>query len=123
MKTRYKIRFHLAKGKNFMKWQIKSADGVEYINPKEFSLHLEGVTLKNRKATAERINSGSNKSVCAWMLVDSYRVTKTYKTSMLGDELRYNPRIAPHWLLNGEDADGMNIDKLTSNNNKLYLNN
>ena len=119
---RYKIRFHLAKGKNFMQWQIKSADKVEYINPKEFSLHLEGVTLKNRKTTAERINNGSNKSVCAWMLVDSYRVTKTYKTSMLGDELRYNPRVAPHWLLNGEDADGMNIDKLTSNNNKLYLN-
>ena len=107
-----------------MKWQIKSADGVvEYINPKDFSLHLEGVTLKNSKSTAERIKSGSNKTVCAWMLVDGYRVTKTYKASMLGDELRYNPRVAPHWLLNGKDADGMRINKLVSNNNKLYLNN
>ena len=32
----YKIRFHLAKGENFMKWQIKAPDLVRYVDPAEF---------------------------------------------------------------------------------------
>ena len=48
----YKIRFHLAKGVNFMKWQIKDTKSGEviYISPKYYSLHFEGVTLKNSKS-------------------------------------------------------------------------
>lgn len=113
----YKIRFHLAKGVNFMKWQIKDTKSGEviYISPKYYSLHFEGVTLKNSKSTA-------NKRVCAWLLVDTYSVSRTYKVSALGDELKYNPRVAPHWVLNGDDVDGSHINSITTVNNKLYLN-
>ena len=120
----YKIRFHLAKGVNFMKWQIKDTKSGEviYISPKDYSLHFEGVTLKNSKSTANKIKQGSNKTVCAWLLVDTYSVSRTYKVSALGDELRYNPRVAPHWVLNGDDVDGSYINSITTVNNKLYLN-
>ena len=72
----YKIRFHLAKGVNFMKWQIKDTKSGEviYISPKDYSLHFEGVTLKNSKSTANRIKQGSNKTVCA---AQKYRLPRS----------------------------------------------
>ena len=106
----YKVRFHLAKGQNFMKWQIKSSTNTFYIDPEFFDIRLKGVTLKNQKGTATKINEGANKTVCAWMVVDDYIVlpSSNKDESKDYDRLQYNPRNNPFW-----NMDGVNIDNNT----------
>ena len=102
----YKVRFHLAKGPNFMHWQVKSCEGeVQYFDPDKFSLQMYECVLKSAKATATKINQGANKSVCAWIECEDF--VAVFKKDMdLFDIIRYNPRKAPHWCdEHGDDID------------------
>ena len=125
---RYKVRFHLAQGVNFMKWQIKdTADGhVSYYYPSKASLRLKNCKLVNRPTTAQRIHDGAHKTVCAWIECESVeaeipkRVTKGFKLS-------YNPRVKPNWELqnqdsmwHGENIDGKEFGEILSSNRSLY---
>ena len=108
----YLIRFHLAKGSNFMKWQVKNQDDktVSYYDPDAVSLCLENVVLCNQSGTAKKINKGANKTVCAWMRCNSVKIMSVYSDEISDNlKLRYNPRIAPYW----RDVHGDDIDKTT----------
>ena len=69
MERIYQVRFHLAKGENFMKWQVKDLSNgeVNYYDPSEYQLVMYDSVLKNQKTTAKKINCGANKTVCAWI--------------------------------------------------------
>jgi hypothetical protein len=76
----YKIRFHLARGDNFMKWQVRSTDGnvVEYYRPEK-----------------------ECKTVCAWIECDDFQVLGQpdfVKPNVNDFYVRFNPRHNPNWV-------------------------
>jgi hypothetical protein len=120
--TRIEVRFHLAQGKNFMKWQVKYPDRKpEYYDPKEFQLVLGGCTLKNNRKTAEKIFAGAHKTVCAKVLCDHIAIYKAGVVSVEGlPQIKYNPRVRPNWMWDEEVMDGCDLHRLISDTNKLY---
>jgi hypothetical protein len=106
--TKTKVRFHLAQGPNFKKWQVRCGESVEYYDPFMVSLQMKVCKLRNQPATAEKIFAGDNKTVCAWIECDEVVVLPA---SLEGrpkeaEYLYYNPKKKPYW----HDQDGNNKD-------------
>jgi hypothetical protein len=59
----YKVRFHLARGENFRKWQVLHNGKREYYDPESVSLVMEGCRLHNNPRVARIINA--QRSQCA----------------------------------------------------------
>jgi hypothetical protein len=121
----YKVRFHLAKGKNYMHWQVLDTDTNErrYYNPNKYQLVLYGCYLHNNKKTAQKIFDGANKSVCAWVQCEEV-IVSTITDDEVGDMLQYNPRDIPFWTnIKGEDLDKTEYKIIKSVKNKLYVQN
>ena len=121
MKTSYKIRFHLARGENYMKWQIRTKGSVEYVDPRAFSLLIFGATLKNRVSVAKKINDGANKSVCAWIDAKGFQKCSQSSVDLLGKELRYNPRVQPNWVCGNDNFDRIFFERVITNGNKIFI--
>ena len=113
-----KVRFNLGRGKNYMKWKIQHTDGtIEYHSPTDVQLVMHECILKNYKSVAQKIYDGGEKVVCAWILCKRLAIVKSdrfIKADLDGERIRYNPRVTPHWILDGENVDGMSVDKLVS---------
>ena len=64
---RYRVRFHLAKGDNYMKWQVfdRQSNTKDYIDPDSKSIVMLECELGNHPTTAKKIYNGENKTVCA----------------------------------------------------------
>ena len=106
-KQKIRVRFHLARGENYMKWQVRHGKEVRYFEPEDFDLRIANCILKNKPSDAERIYTGENKRVCAWINCESVEVYDSRESSCpLKNCVRYNPRVAPYW----SDSDGNNID-------------
>ncbi len=119
----FKIRFNLGRGKNYMKWKIQHPDGtIEYHSPTDIQLLMHDCILKNHKKTAQKIYDGGEKVVCAWVLCKSLAIKKEafIQADAHGERIRYNPRVTPHWILDGENVDGMSVNKLVSVDFGLY---
>ena len=118
---RFKVRFHLGRGKNYMKWRIQFPNGdIQYIAPDDCQLHLVGCQAKNGKKTSQKIYEGGEKVVCAWILCDEVRVRDMiYGVNDL--PLKYNPRVTPNWDFGGVNVDGMHFDFIYSIGNKLFV--
>jgi len=106
-----KVRFHLGAGPNYMQWQVKNGDAIEYYDPKDVTLMMSGCKLRNHRNIAEKIHSGENKSVCAWIecrQIDVYphNLGEHYSKIDVFTKIKYNPRVNPFWV----DKDGNNID-------------
>lgn len=117
----YKIAFHLAKGVNFQKWQIRDASNdATYVCPSTHDIVLKGCTLKNQKGASLRIFNGADKLRCAWIEFESYElIAKTNYTSET--ELRFNPRVSPTWVVDGKDnQDGSKFNVIKTNGRKLF---
>ena len=107
----YKVRFHLAKGKNYLKWQIKDEEGkVIYYTPEEVVIKMINCKLINKGSTAEKIFAGDNKSVCAWIECEDYEVypSNQYRSTTMKHKLRFNPKILPFWHV--PDREYHNLD-------------
>ena len=120
-----RVRFNLGQGKNYMKWKIEYPDGkIEYHVPTETQLILEGCILKNFKTVAKGIFDGANKTVCAWVLCDKIHIIKEGFTQFDDKEqtnrIRYNPRVTPNWMFEGEIADRKKFDLIASVDRGLY---
>jgi hypothetical protein len=119
-----KVRFNLGAGKHYMKWKIEGPLGVEYHDPNLVQLVMNNCQLKNNKKTAQKIFDGTHKTVCAWVLCDSvsinYLDTPHYEVLHGLNQIKYNPRISPNWMLNDCNCDGFKIKRIVSTNNKLY---
>jgi len=118
-----KVRFNLGRGQNYMKWKVQYTDGsVEYHSPSEVQLVMDDCILKNYKSVSQKIFEGGNKTVCAWVLCKSLAIKKNdfIKADTIGERVRYNPRVTPHWMLNDENVDGRALEKLFSVDFGLY---
>lgn len=121
----YKVRFHLAAGENFMKWQVKDADGnVKFYEPSEVSIRLFGCFLRNQKGTAEKIHAGAHKTVCAWVEAEDV-VVMPVEEELVSEMVEftkaaYNPKVAPNWVIDGENADGRELPLVISEGRSLY---
>lgn len=117
-----RVRFNLARGKNYMKWKIEYPDKtVEYRDVKEVQLVMRNCKLKNYKNVAEKIYKGANKEVCAWVLCDDLVIKQGDFLKDEGlDRVKYNPREIPHWVYKDEMADGESFQTLISVDFGLY---
>lgn len=108
MKRNFKIRFHLGQGENYMKWRVEdvTTKNVWFFETSEFEAVIINGKLYNQKSAANKINQGSNKTVCAWIMAEDVVLYPTDNLWMRG-QVAYNPRVMPHWI----DNNGNNVDK------------
>ena len=121
--ARIKVRFNLGRGANFMKWKIQYPNGVvEYYTPSEVQLVMKGCQLRNHKGVAQKIFEGGEKVVCAWVLCDSIEIStsKFLQLDTYCNKIKYNPRVQPNWLLNGEIVDNQKYEEIGSVDFGLY---
>ena len=98
----YKIRFHLGRGDNFMKWQVRSTDGnvVQYYEPEKFQIAMFNATLKVQLGASNKIHEGACKTVCAWVQCEDFQVLGQSDLVKKGESdfyVRFNPRVNPNW--------------------------
>jgi hypothetical protein len=121
--SKYKLRFNLGKGKNYMKWKITHPSGkVDYLEPNDVTIVMKNCLLRNQKSSAQKIFDGANKTVCAWIEAERLMVITEIDGALflLGDQVSYNPRVAPNWIVKGEDADGKELSNLVTDNRKIF---
>ena len=121
-----RLRFHLAKGPNYMNWQLRNKkEGIlEYYNPDEFRYSIVRGKLNNSKKTATRIFEGENKTVCSWISFESGSQDLLNFNWLGSVRLSYNPKRAPHWT--SPEYEGCNLDGFVGDiyiiNKSLYTN-
>lgn len=115
-----KVRFNLGKGRNFMKWQVKTGKRVRYYDPTQVQLTMIGCRLRNRPKTAQRIYEGENKTICAW--VDCKSVTIQPIASHKGRRIiQYNPKVKPYWRSgNNRNIDNCRYETIVSVGRHLF---
>lgn len=114
----FKVRFHLGRGENYMKWQLKGRDGTTvYLDPQAVRLKLKNCTLKNNKRLAREIHEGANKTVCAWIMCEEAEITQEKPE---GTEIGYNPRKNPFWTDGTNDLDNKKYGQIVSDGRRLY---
>jgi predicted ATPase len=130
----YKIRFHLGRGDDFMKWQVKTlvSDGsyvVQYFEPEKYQLAMFDAKLKVQLGTSKKIHEGACKTVCAWVECKELQILGTadlVKPCENDFYVRFNPRNNPNWtdrysnIMNDEEfeilmTDNRSIFVLTGN--------
>lgn len=117
----FKVRFNLSRGRNYMKWKVEYPDGnVMYYPPTGIQIIMRDCTLKNQKKTAEKIHNGANKSVCAWVLCKELELRAEDFIQDETTQVRFNPKVQPNWLVNGEMSDGKKLDTIYSIDYRLY---
>lgn len=102
---KYRIRFHLAKGENYKKWQVKYGNFTSYYDPEKIMLVMRNCKLKNNKSLARKIYAGANKSVCAWIEADDINITSVVPIPGEPAEVSFNPKSNPFWICKNEDVD------------------
>jgi hypothetical protein len=107
MKRKFKIRFHLGQGENFMKWRVEdiSTKHVLFFEPNDFQAVASNCKLYNQKSASKKIHDGANKTVCAWIMAESVFYEVDNKELSNGS-ISYNPRKTPNWI----DNNGINVD-------------
>ena len=120
---RYRVRFHLAKGKNFMKWQVfdKLHNTKDYYDPDTRSIIMRDCFLGNHATTAKKIFDGENKTVCAWVACNEVCVVDSAPTVGKLTHYKYNPRKNPHWHTDTlNNADNLKFNVMVTNKRKVY---
>lgn len=122
--VRTKVRFNLARGKNYKKWKITYPGGItEYLDPSEVTLVMSKCKLNNNRKVAEKIFGGKSKEVCAWVLCEYLVITDKEQTPMEESQrLRFNPRVKPNWDFKNVNADGKEYRCIESRGSRLYVN-
>lgn len=123
-KLHYKVRFHLANGKNHKKWQIaKFGEETRYLDPSRYQLVLHDCKLNNVPSVANKIFLGSHKTVCAWISCkDISVVPKELSVTAAGlSNIVYNPKNNPYWSLFGKNIDNNEYNCLITKDNKVYI--
>ena len=102
----YKIRFHLGRGDNFMKWQVKTlvsdgSDLIQYFEPEKYQLAMFDAKLRVQTGTAKKIHEGACKTVCAWVECKELQILGSadfIKPNVSDFYVRFNPRRNPEWV-------------------------
>jgi hypothetical protein len=122
MSKRIKVRFNLGRGVNYLKWKIEYPDGRVIYSDFEFTqLVMKECTFKNHKKTAEKIYNGANKTVCAWILCEELEIRTDNFITEKGTQARYNPRVAPNWIVNDVVVDGKTYERIHTINRGVFI--
>jgi hypothetical protein len=122
-----KVRVNLSRGPNYRKWKVQYPDGnIVYCDPTTTQLVMHTCTLKNHRKTAERIMTGSHKTVCAWILCDSIDVKEdsfnAYDIDHSETRIRYNPKVSPFWInIKQTNIDGFKFSEIGTVDYKLFV--
>lgn len=123
MKT--KVRFHLAKGPNYQRWQVRKGDREPvYYDPEDVILEMYNAVLRNQRKTAERIYDGQNKTVCAWVECDHLVVKRRHQHAIpdTAGFCHFNPRRRPHWFDKREnDLDNQSYSMLATFGRLIFI--
>lgn len=122
MRTNFKVRFHLAAGENYKKWQVKQGSEVTYYDPEHVCLIMTNCRLRNSKQIAQKIKEGANKTVCAWIECENLVVQEIHNNNNQNPDITYNPRVQPHWVEDGKDVDNQRYSSLYTNGRGVYRN-
>ena len=126
-KKRYRVRFHLARGDNYMKWQVfdRQQNTKSYLDPNFKSLVMFNCELGNHSSTAKRIYAGENKTVCAWVACDDIKIKD--RSDVIPPvangmtHYKYNPKKNPHWFTDSHDnRDGLKLNLMMTHERKVY---
>ena len=118
----YRLRFHLASGKNYKKWQLRDLEKktVRYYEPEDVTIVMTKAVLHNSSRIAKKIHAGSAKQVCAWIQCDNVEISDSKKIK-LSSSCSYNPRKKPYWVdSNGHNIDGKSYDLLMTRGRKIF---
>jgi len=79
---KYQVRFHLQKGENYMKWQVKSNKdkAVKYYSPCEYEFVLNNCTLINKISKAKKVYLDQVKDVSGWIECEEFFAIKSKNT-------------------------------------------
>ena len=123
---RYRVRFHLARGDNYMKWQVfdKQQNTKDYFDPNSKSIFMKNCEPGNHATTAKKIYDGENKTVCAWVSCDDYQVWDNDRFTLSTNAMthyKYNPKKNPHWFTDNHDnRDGLKLDTMITQKRAVY---
>ncbi len=122
----YKVRFHLGAGEHYMHWQVRHSDNddVKFYNPDKYAIHMLYIKLINIRKTAEKIFSGENKSVCAWVECEDviiYPIEESHTIPSTFEAIHYNPKRFPHWTnMKDENIDWTVYKEASTCGRKLF---
>lgn len=123
------VRFHLGRGKNYMKWQVRIKDGartvdIYYYDPKEYQLEMVGCKLVNKLNKAKKVHKAGVKDVSGWVECKEVIPTKENPVDNL-ERLFYNPIRDPRWRRESDsnefDWDGSEYATLITYNKQVYI--
>lgn len=120
---RIKVRFSLQRGENYMKWKVVDSDGTtSYYSPCDVQLIMRGCSLKNNRKLSQKIYEGtSTKNVCAWILCDSIEIRHSDFVKESDYKIKYNPKLAPHWMFIGGDVDNEDVSYIFTIDYRLCI--
>jgi hypothetical protein len=123
----FDVRFHLGAGEFYKHWQVKNKENNEviYYDRKMYYLIMNSCTLKNYRNKAEKVFSTQKRDVCGFIRCLSWEVFPYNEHDTMdyfGDELLYDPKIAPFWHKeNSEESyDNMTYGRLITFGRRVF---
>lgn len=127
------VRFHLGRGKNYMKWQVRVKNGartvdIYYYDPAEYQLEMRGCKLINKVNKAKKVHKAGVKDVAGWVECEEVMLRKEHFPVLPVDNLErvfYNPIRDIHWRRESDsgefDWDNTEYATLITNNKQVYI--
>lgn len=127
------VRFHLGRGKNYMKWQVRIKQGartveIYYYDPSEYQLEMRGCKLINKVNKAKKVHEAGVKDVAGWVKCEEVMLRKDFYPALPVDNLErlfYNPILDIHWRRDSDcgefDWDNSEYATLITEGKKVYI--
>ena len=120
----YSVRFHLASGRNYMKWQVRRGKSVRYYDPSTCQLELIGCKLINKVNKAKKVHAAGKKDVSGWVSCEYIAINNDIPVDNL-EKLYYNPIKNIHWRRESDcgefDWDNSEYATLVTNGKQVYI--
>jgi hypothetical protein len=120
-----KVRYHLQKGQHYKHWQFKDTKTkyTWYVHPEEQIIELHNCVLYNNRNVADKIYTGANKDVCAWIKCKGVIYSFDKDIPSYCTHLKYDPKILPYWHIHtGRNIDGFAFDTLYLTSKGVFYN-
>ena len=127
------VRFHLGRGKNYMKWQVRVKHGartteIYYYDPNEYQLEMRGCKLVNKVNKAKQVHKNGVKDVAGWVECEEVMLRKDFYPTLPVDNLErlfYNPIVDVHWRRDSDcgefDWDNSEYQTLITSGKRVYI--
>jgi hypothetical protein len=103
------------------KSKIRSGSNDILIDPTKQMVVLTNCYLHNSSARSEKIHRGEiHKERCAWISCDSFEILPI-DTSIVGQEITFNPKVNPFFALNGKNVDKHTFSKVVVTSNARII--